>query len=106
MRLTASEQMAIADAARSTLGPGACVSLFGSRVDDDARGGDIDLLVETASSWSASEWVSLRSAFISKLYRSIGERRIDVVLAAPPALAPPPAVLASARQQAIELVRT
>lgn len=46
MRLTTHERGAIADAARDTLARGRRICLFGSRVDDQARGGDIDLLVE------------------------------------------------------------
>jgi len=46
VRLTPEERDAIAAAARQTLLPGTRVSLFGSRVDDSARGGDIDLLLE------------------------------------------------------------
>jgi uncharacterized protein len=105
MRLTAQEQEAIAEAARGTLAPGSRVCLFGSRVDDSARGGDIDLLVDAPAPMSAAEWVTRRNAFVARLYRSIGERRIDVLLAGQDDLAPPPPVLASARQQAIELVR-
>jgi uncharacterized protein len=81
MRLTTAEQHAIADAARSTLWPGTRVLLFGSRVDDTARGGDIDLLLEAPGAPSASDQVARRQAFIARLYRQIGERRIDVVLA-------------------------
>lgn len=106
MRLTPAEQAAIADAAREVLGPGSRVSLFGSRVDDAARGGDIDLLVDTGEPLSAEAWVATRTALIARLYRALGERRIDVLLSAPPALAPPAPVLASARARAIELVRT
>ena len=47
MRLTLQERSAIAEAARATLAAGTQVSLFGSRTDDQARGGDIDPLVET-----------------------------------------------------------
>ncbi|MBK7277567.1 MAG: hypothetical protein IPI08_13770 [Betaproteobacteria bacterium] len=47
MRLTLQESSAIAEAARATLAAGTQVSLFGSRTDDQAHGGDIDLLAET-----------------------------------------------------------
>ena len=106
MRLSADEHAAIADAAREVLGPGTRVSLFGSRVDDGARGGDIDLLVETDQPLSADQWVDRRSAFVARLYRRLGERRVDVLLAGPGVLAAPMGVLAAARHRAIELVRT
>jgi predicted nucleotidyltransferase len=44
MRLPEAERQAILNAVRSE-DPDAVVYLFGSRVDDAARGGDIDLLV-------------------------------------------------------------
>ncbi len=46
MRLTPHEVDAIRTAVREVFGAGATVRLFGSRVRDDLRGGDIDLLVE------------------------------------------------------------
>jgi len=88
-----------------TLQPGSRVSLFGSRTDDDARGGDIDLLVEPPAALTADEWVARRQAFVARLYRLIGERRIDVLLALP-GESPVAAVVASARRQAVELVST
>ena len=105
MRLTPQECSAIAEAARATLAAGTQVSLFGSRTDDEARGGDIDLLVETPLPMSATELVARRQAFVARLYRLLGERRIDVVVTSPGAVVAPP-VVASARRQAIELVRT
>ena len=105
MRLTLQERSATAEAARATLVAGTQVSLFGSRTDDQARGGDIDLLVETPLPMPATELVARRQAFVARLYRLLGERRIDVVVTSPGAVVAP-LVVASARRQAIELVRT
>lgn len=105
MRLSPSEQQAIAIAARETLWPGTRVSLFGSRVDDAARGGDIDLLVAPPCAPAPADWVARRQRFVARLYRLLEERRIDVVLDADAAL-DSPAASAAARQQAVELVQT
>ena len=46
MRLTPSQIQTICTTAPPTLGEGVKVSLFGSRLDDDRKGGDVDLLIE------------------------------------------------------------
>jgi hypothetical protein len=46
MRLTQEQQSAIRTAASEAFGAGATVWLFGSRVDDHKKGGDIDLVIE------------------------------------------------------------
>lgn len=48
MRLTAAQTQVIVQHVRQQMGSDARVMLFGSRLDDDARGGDVDLLVETS----------------------------------------------------------
>jgi predicted nucleotidyltransferase len=106
LRLTADERQAIATAARATLLPGTRVSLFGSRTSDQARGGDIDLLVESAQLLSAAEWVRQRQAFVARLYLLLGERRIDVVASGLGEADSAASVLASARHRAVELVLT
>ena len=47
MRLTPSQHSAIRTTATEIFGEDVIIWLFGSRVDDDKRGGDIDLLIET-----------------------------------------------------------
>ena len=105
MRLTADERDAITRAAHEVLPDGVCVSLFGSRVDDARRGGDIDLLIEPSTALGPAEQVALRTRLAARLYRLLGERRIDIVLA-DPGRADESLIVHEARGQAVELVRT
>jgi predicted nucleotidyltransferase len=47
MRLTPAQSNTIHNTASQVLGEGALVWLYGSRLDDKRRGGDVDLLVES-----------------------------------------------------------
>jgi uncharacterized protein len=76
MRLTGHEVAAIKAAAAQTFGANAVVRLFGSRVDDARKGGDIDLHVEVDA--IESEWKA-KTAFHDALFRSIDEQRVDLV---------------------------
>ena len=49
MRLSIAQTEMILHCVRGQLGADAQVMLFGSRLDDTARGGDVDLLVESAA---------------------------------------------------------
>ncbi|QEP45089.1 hypothetical protein D5085_07505 [Ectothiorhodospiraceae bacterium BW-2] len=51
--------------------------LFGSRVDDRLKGGDIDLYIQPEQPTNLAE---KRLNFIAKLYRQLGEQKIDVVI--------------------------
>ncbi len=76
MRLKEFERTAILTTVRC-FDEHAVVYLFGSRVDDAKKGGDIDLLV-------LSEQLSRddKRAIKSRLYELIGEQKIDLLLAA------------------------
>jgi len=77
VRLTADEVQAIKAAAVEAFGASAVVRLFGSRVDDAKRGGDIDLLIEAPADRIG---IVHESRFLSDLFRRIDERKVDVVL--------------------------
>ena len=49
MRLSPAQTRVILHCVREQLGADASVMLFGSRLDDRTRGGDVDLLVESAA---------------------------------------------------------
>lgn len=81
MRLDAQSLDTIRRAVRELAGSDARVRLFGSRLDDTARGGDIDLLVEmTEPAPHPAQLASLLSARIS---RALQGRGVDVIIAAP-----------------------
>jgi len=105
MRLTETEKVDIAQAAMAVLPAGSRVMLFGSRVDDTKRGGDVDLLVEMPAPCPPDEVVRLQSRLAVQLYRRWGERRIDIVVCARDR-PDPRAVVAAARRDGIELAST
>lgn len=78
MRLTAEQRSAIVEETAHAFGPTANVRLFGSRVDDTGRGGDIDLHIEAEG--SPAELLDRELALYARLLRRLGERRIDIVV--------------------------
>ena len=74
MRLTQAERHLLKNQLH-TLSDEAKLYLFGSRVDDDARGGDIDLLV-LSDTLTRRDIRRLRIAFFEKF----GEQKLDIVL--------------------------
>jgi len=88
MRLSTDQIFAIRQAATVALGQGTSVWLFGSRVDDAKKGGDIDLLV-CPQSHTASDSAEGEQGFMQKikmltlLERHLGERKVDLVVEQP-----------------------
>jgi predicted nucleotidyltransferase len=83
MRLKSSERAAIRAAVTESFGQDADVWLFGSRVDDTKRGGDIDLLVKPGCSVASDQLFARKIRLLVQLERILGERKIDVIVEAP-----------------------
>ena len=81
MRLSPQQAETIRRSVQRVFGPEARVWLFGSRVDDQARGGDIDLYIEAPG--EADDLLEREGRLYATLQRSLGEQRIDIVTRAP-----------------------
>ena len=79
MRLTPHERQVIQQAANDCFGSQTVVRLFGSRTDDERRGGDIDLLIDTPLGDPALI-AQAHLRFVAKLYTQLGEQKIDVLI--------------------------
>ena len=79
MRLSPQQCSIISTAVAENFGAEANVWLFGSRVDDAARGGDIDLYIEPATE-NAEEIVESKLRFLVTMYKKLGGQKIDVVI--------------------------
>ena len=78
MRLTKEQIQIIKATVREVFGPKADVWLFGSRVDDTLKGGDIDLLIEAFA--TPEESFDKELALYARLIRQLGDQRIDIVV--------------------------
>ena len=74
MRLSSEDHSAISDAIQQA-DADAHIYLFGSRVNDAAKGGDIDLLV-------LSKRINLMAKLdiLAQLHHKLGERKIDIAV--------------------------
>ncbi len=78
MRLTSNQVQTIKTVVDHVIGEPCQIWLFGSRVDDQRRGGDIDLMIETQAT------LPNRAEGICQLYAALiialGEQKLDLVL--------------------------
>ena len=97
MRISHHARDCIRQATLEVAGPQARAMLFGSRTDDQKRGGDIDLLIELPEPVQDSLALSVRLA--ARIQRQIGLRKIDVLVADPTTAESP--LLRQARHDAV-----
>ncbi len=95
MRLEANQLKAIQEEVRR-FDPASEIYLYGSRVDDSARGGDIDLLV-VSDTLGFRDVLRLRTAILDR----IGWQQLDLAVRRRDQLSEPLAVLA--RQNGVKL---
>jgi len=81
MRLSDHYKKVIKQTALEIWGDKASVILFGSRVDDSKKGGDIDLLLQINEDEDAKEIVRKKVKFLSQLDIRLGEQKIDLIVA-------------------------
>jgi len=79
VRLSAFEVDAIRKSFIKHFGAESHLWLFGSRVDDNKRGGDIDLYMQTTES-DTKKLVQSRIRFLTDLDSRLGEQKIDLVI--------------------------
>ena len=77
MRLSRFQIITINELAKKYFGQGTSVSLFGSRIDDKKKGGDIDLFIKNTN--EAALTIEAKIHFLVELKGKIGDRKIDVV---------------------------
>lgn len=78
MRLTPEQIQIIREEVEAVFGKETRVQLFGSRLDDTARGGDIDLYIESRG--TPEELLERELKLHTRLQKKLGERRIDLVI--------------------------
>jgi predicted nucleotidyltransferase len=78
MRLHPNQAQTIKDTVARLVGPASRVWLFGSRVDDSLRGGDIDLFVETDD--VVPNRVKTLCRIEGALVMALGDRKMDILL--------------------------
>lgn len=96
MRLSCDQAAFAVDLVHRYLGEGARVWLFGSRVDDNARGGDIDLYVETPIAETTIPAARCRGAL-----EDLFDIKVDLVVNDLRRVKP---IYAIARREGVELV--
>ena len=101
MRLSDHQASIIRTAVTRHFGSGARVILFGSRVDDRQRGGDIDLLIQTDQT-DVAAMTRAEIALLVQLNQQLGEQKIDILLDYPTRTHRPP-IFSIAEQQGILL---
>lgn len=80
MRLSQEEVEVIKSCCKRVFGNAAKVFLFGSRIDDSKRGGDIDLLIKTNTVLLGAERLRLKLQFLVEVKRLLGQQKIDVLI--------------------------
>lgn len=78
MRLTDTIQKTIKTEVYKLLGKDCHIILFGSRIDDAQKGGDIDLFIQISK--PLSNKIEMECRLSARLYIKLGGRKVDVLI--------------------------
>ncbi len=79
MRLTNEQHQIISSILRKYFGDHTLILLFGSRVDDSAKGGDIDLYIEPEIT-DPDAIVLAKLKAMAEIHLALGDQKIDLVI--------------------------
>ena len=79
MRLDSEIKNKIIKYANQYFGTDIKLYLFGSRVDDTKKGGDIDLYLESSKEVDINQQIK----FLNDMYKNVTERKIDLIINTP-----------------------
>lgn len=79
MRLKKEIKNQIIKYASQSFGMGIKLYLFGSRVYDNKKGGDIDLYLESSKEIDINQQIK----FLNNIYKNVTQRKIDLVINTP-----------------------
>jgi len=79
MRLTKDIQNKLIEYSQQYFGENTHLYLFGSRVDDEKKGGDIDLFLETPKDIE----LNIQLAFLRDIYTHVTQRKVDLIIKSP-----------------------
>ena len=81
MRITTQQQTLIKQVVNNLIAGSPEITLFGSRVDDSKKGGDIDLMITLKD--DINHPAVLSAKIEAKLIRLLQGRKVDILLSAP-----------------------
>ncbi len=79
MRLKPKIRQQIVQCAKQYFGDNSKLYLFGSRVYDDKKGGDIDIFVESTHNID----MQIQINFLRDIYKNVTERKVDLIIKTP-----------------------
>jgi len=100
MRINNEERAIIKNILHKYFGKHARIVLFGSRTDDRAKGGDIDVLVDTDQT---DDCFTKKLLALSEMQIALGDQKIDLLVKAPNMRAPAPPVFSEALATGVDL---
>ena len=80
MRISEQEKTAIIKSAKNVFGKNIKVYLFGSRVDNNKKGGDIDIYIKLPEPINSTDKLSKKISLNTVLINLLGDQKFDIIV--------------------------